>query len=150
MTIRKKENESFGTCQADIRLELSDYAKSHGYEIHHFKNVACKCGGRLFDLYIDDDECVATRICTVCKNEHVMLDGEEYLEDTEFYQAVCTCGSQPFELTVGVKLYSHEHGLSDDVHWLFIGCRCPNCNLVGCYADWKNEFTGYEKLLSNA
>jgi len=150
MTISKKENESYATCQADIRLELNNYAKSHGSEIHHFKDVECKCGGHLFHLHIDDDECVAIRICTACKDEHVMLDGEEYLEDAEFYQAVCTCESKPFELTVGVKLYADGDALSDDVNWLYIGCRCPSCNLVGCYADWKNEFSGYEKLCNNA
>lgn len=41
---------------------------------------------------------------------------------------------------------NEDESLSDDVRWLYLGCR--SCGLVGCYADWKNEFNGYEKLLA--
>ncbi len=149
MSITKEGNSYFGTSQSDIREELSRYAKNVGYEIHHFKDVICTCGSTTFTLHIDDVECVAGRVCTSCNEQHVMLDGEEYLEDAELYHAVCSCESKPFEITVGVSLYLDEESLSDDVRWLYIGCRCPQCNLVGCYADWKNEFNGYEKLLQN-
>ena len=49
-----------------------------------------------------------------------------------------------FEITVGVALYAD----SEDVRWLYIGCRCPECNLSGCYGDWKNEFIGFRDLLA--
>ncbi len=150
MSISKNGEAYFGTCQKDIREELSRYAKLTGYEIHHFKDVVCVCGGSTFTLHIDDDECVAGRTCLSCGVQHVMLDGEDYLEDAELYHAICACESEPFEITVGVNLYSGDKGLSNDVRWLYIGCRCPKCDQVGCYADWKNEFNGFEKLLSNA
>jgi hypothetical protein len=150
MSITKTGSSYFGTCQEDIRTELARYATVNGYEIHHFKDVVCSCGNTTFTLYIDDEECVAGRQCTSCNVQHVMLDGEEYIEDAELYHAVCTCEAEPFEITVGVSLYSTEIGLSEDVRWLYIGCRCPSCNLVGCYADWKNEFNGYQEFLSKA
>ena len=150
MTISKKGNAYFGTNQVDIKAELSRYSKNNGYEIHHFKDVICACDNKTFTLHIDDEVCVACRTCTSCGVQHVMLDGAEYLEDAELYHAICTCEAEPFEITVGVNLYSNQVGLSEDVRWLYIGCRCLKCNQVGCYADWKNEFNGFEKLLSNA
>ena len=150
MTITKEGDAYYGTCQKDIHDELARYSKLNGLEIHKFKDVVCKCGGTIFTLHIDDDECVAGRKCTTCNEQHVMLDGEEYIDEAELYQAICTCESEPFEITVGVNLYSDEHNITNDVHWLYIGCRCPKCNLLGCYADWKNEFNDYKKLLNNA
>ena len=26
--------------------------------------------------------------------------------------------------------------------------RCSQCGLVGCYADWKKDFNGYQKLMA--
>ena len=37
---------------------------------------------------------------------------------------------------------------SEDVRWLYVGCRCPACGLTGCYGDWKNEFIDYRNLLA--
>ncbi len=36
---------------------------------------------------------------------------------------------------------------SEDVRWLYVGCRCPACGLTAVYGDWKNEFNGYRDLL---
>lgn len=74
-----------------------------------------------------------------------MADSDDYFDDAEIYIAECTCGSNQFEITVGIALYAD----SDDVRWLYVGCRCPTCRLTGCYGDWKNEFPGYPKLLGN-
>ena len=150
MSVTKKGKAYFGSCQDDIHTELSRYAELNEYNIHKFHDVNCKCGNTTFKLYIDNEECVVSRECASCKNLHVMLDGDEYLDDVHFYQAVCTCDSELFELTVGVSLYYNKDGVSDDVKWIYIGCRCPQCNQIGCYADWKNEFSGYSKLLRNA
>jgi hypothetical protein len=58
------------------------------------------------------------------------------------------CRKRIFELSVGVHRYREvDDSISDDVRWIYIGCRCVSCGLVGCYADWKNEFQGYRKLL---
>ena len=53
------------------------------------------------------------------------------------------CGSSAFEITVAVALYQN----SEDVKWIYIGCRCINCGLTACYEDWKNEYKDFRKLL---
>jgi hypothetical protein len=47
------------------------------------------------------------------------------------------------EITVGVSLYAN----SEDVRWLYLGCRCPQCGLTAVYGDWKCEFVAYDLLL---
>ena len=38
------------------------------------------------------------------------------LEAHKFKDVVCTCESEPFEITVGVNLYSGENKLTNDFH----------------------------------
>ena len=72
-----------------------------------------------------------------------MGDSNEYLQEAKLQLSSCICEGDFFEITVGVSLYDD----SDDVRWLYIGCRCPACGLTGCYGDWKNEFIDYRELL---
>ena len=65
-------------------------------------------------------------------------------EDAELEECECPCGNNSFEITAGVSLYSE----SNDVRWIYLGCRCPECQLVACYADWKNEYENYRELLT--
>jgi hypothetical protein len=37
---------------------------------------------------------------------------------------------------------------SKDVRWFYLGCECAKCNDSGVYADWKNEYIGFEELLN--
>ena len=150
MSITKKDEFFYGTEQGDIREVLADYAKENDYEIHQFKEVVCTCGNNTFTLDIDDNEGVAGRICTACEDEHLMLDGEDYVDDAELYQATCNCEAEALEITIGVSLYKNKKDLTKNVRWLYIGCRCPECHLMGCYADWKNEHEDYQQLLENA
>jgi hypothetical protein len=59
-------------------------------------------------------------------------------------ECACPCGQEEFEITVGVSLYEE----SEDVKWLYLGCRCPACGLVAVYGDWKSEYEGYRGLLA--
>jgi hypothetical protein len=102
----------------------------------------------LFTFDVDDDEGVAGRVCVACGDQHVMADGEDYLEEAELERCQCVCGKEVFEITAGVALYRDAAELTDDVRWLYIGCRCAGCGLVGCYGDWKNEYIGYQSLLA--
>ncbi len=90
------------------------------------------------------------RICAACDQEHLIGDSAEYVsEDSQFYEHACICDEAVFEITAGASLYREDNVLTDDVKWFYIGCRCVSCGLVGCFADWKNEFEGFQKLLSN-
>lgn len=96
-----------------------------------------------FSLLIDDNEGAAIRECSSCQNRHPIGDSEEYLDDAELEECACPCGNGHFEISIGVSLYEN----SNDVRWLYLGCRCPQCNLCAVYGDWKNEFIGYNILL---
>lgn len=143
MTLKTRGKYRYGDSQADIREELLCYSKKNAYVAQHFADAACKCGGKIFRLLLDDNEGAAVRICVACKDEHPMGDSDEYLEGAELGECACPCGNEEFEITVGVSLYDD----SEDVKWLYVGCRCPRCGLTAVYGDWKNEYIGYRGLL---
>lgn len=93
---------------------------------------------------MDDNEGAAVRVCVGCKAEHPIGDSDGCLEEAELGEYACPCGGEEFEITVGVSLYAD----SEDVRWLYLGCRCPKCGLAAVYGDWKNEFNGYQELLA--
>jgi len=144
MALIKRGKHRFGEGQADIREELLRYSKTNAYTIHHFADARCDCGGTLFQLRVDEDEGVAVRRCVLCGQEHPIGDSSEYLSGAELEECECPCGGDAFEITAGVSLYDD----SEDVRWLYLGCRCPRCGLTAVYADWKNEFIGYQQLLA--
>jgi hypothetical protein len=144
MALKKRGKHRYGDGQADIRDEIKRYSKGNEYLAEHFADARCKCGGTLFQLALDDDEGAAVRKCTACAAEHPIGDSDEYLDEAELGECACPCGGEQFEITVGVSLYEN----SEDVRWLYVGCRCPSCGLTAVYGDWKNEFNGYKKLLA--
>jgi hypothetical protein len=144
MMLEKRGKYRYGDSQADIREEMLRYSKLNDYVAHHFADALCTCGSKVFGLWIDNDEGAAVRKCATCNSEHPIGDSEEYLEEAEIEECACPCGGEKFEITVGVSLYDD----SEDVRWLYLGCRCPACGLTAMYGDWKNEFDGYQELLS--
>ena len=143
MALVKRGKHWYGDVQADIQSELLRYSQRNGYPVHHFADAVCSCSGRTFRLRLDDTEGAAVRDCVSCGSEHPIGDSVEYLAEAELQECECPCGCDSFEITVGVSLYED----SEDVRWLYLGCRCPTCGLTACYGDWKNEFEGYRELL---
>jgi hypothetical protein len=144
---RNSDGQAYADAQDDIPAELHYYS-DHGegsYFPTQFADAVCRCKNREFLLLLDDSAGVAVRICGACGHEHTMADGKDYLDDAELEEVLCLCDVPLFEITVGVHLYRG----SDDVRWLYVGCRCVGCGLTGCYGDWKNEFEDYRKLLKN-
>jgi hypothetical protein len=92
----------------------------------------------------DDTQGVAVRTCVACEAEHPIGDSEEFMDEAELDECACPCGGEAFEISVGVSLYDD----SEDVRWLYLGCRCPGCGLTAVYGDWKNEYIGYGGLLA--
>ena len=142
MTLKKRGINYFGDTQNDILEALQLYSQD-GYFAEHFQSAFCSCGSNLFSLLVDENEGVAIRVCNSCKNEHPIGDSKEYMEEAELEECECPCGYSVFEITVGVSLYKN----SNDVKWVYIGCRCPNCGLTACYADWKNEYENFKEFL---
>ena len=144
MGLEKRGSHWYGQSQADIRMELARYAELVGYPAEHFADARCVCDGRLFSLELDEAAGVAVRSCTSCAVRHAMADGAEFLDDAELEACACPCGAEAFELTVGAALYAD----SSDVRWLYVGARCPTCDLTACYGDWKCEFPDVHALLA--
>jgi hypothetical protein len=143
MTLTRRGKHSYGTDQADIGSEISRYSSVNGYPAEYFASACCACGSTTFGLALDDNEGAAVRTCSSCHAEHPIGDSEDFLDDAELEECACPCGAELFEITVGVSLYTD----SEDVRWLYLGCRCPNCGLTAVYGDWKNEFNGFRALL---
>jgi hypothetical protein len=143
MALTKRGKHRYGDDQADIRAELTRYSIANEYVAQHFADARCSCGGRVFRLALDDTQGAAVRTCSVCKESHPIGDSAEFLADADLEECACPCGVEDFEITIGVSLYAD----SDDVRWLYLGCRCSGCGLTVVYGDWKNEFNGYRALL---
>ena len=144
MALQKRGKWWYGESQADIRGEITRYSKLVGYDADHFADAVCKtCSGALFTLLLDDTEGVAVRSCVCGEKAHPIGDSTDFMEEAEVSQCSCPCGQELFEITVGISLYDG----SDDVRWLYVGCRCPGCGLTAVYGDWKNEFCGFRELL---
>jgi hypothetical protein len=129
---------------ADISDEIRRYSKGVGYIAHHHAQPACRCGNQVFRLRLDDAQGAAVRECVACAAEHPIGDSHEFLGDADLEQCACPCGGEKFEIAVAVSLYDD----SEDVKWLYLGCRCPTCGLTAVYGDWKNEYVGYRELLA--
>jgi hypothetical protein len=150
MTLRNQGKRWYGDDHQDLREELSRYALCGDYPIDNFVDVNCRCGCQQFKLFTDEDAGIAVRKCVGCQSEHLMGDSAEFADGAEVGQHECLCGTEVFQISVGIHRYREHEGLiSDDVRWLYIGCRCVACGLLGCYADWKSEFQGFHELLSN-
>jgi hypothetical protein len=145
MALKKRGKCRYGDSQADIRTEILRYSKGVGYLADHYADAVCECGGRVFGLYVDDTQGVASRVCVSCDAEaHPIGDSARYMDEAEEEECACPCGEEGLEITVGVSLYAD----SEDVRWLYLGCRCPGCGLTAVYGDWKNEYIGYRELLA--
>jgi hypothetical protein len=144
MTLQKRGNHWYGDDHADARGEITRYAGLNGYPADHFADAICTCGGRVFGLSLDDDAGAAVRRCAGCQADHPIGDSSEYLQEAQLAECACPCGQEAFEISVGVALYQG----SQDVRWLYLGCRCASCGMVAVYGDWKNECEDYGALLA--
>lgn len=147
MPLQKRGKHWFGNSHADIREELLRFSNLNGYRTDNFADIFCQCGNDTFYFFADENEGVAIRRCRIrtCRDESMMGDS---VEDAESVQFGCLCGKKTFQITVGINRYRNlDNSMANDVRWIYFGCRCTTCGLIGCYADWKNEFEDYEKLL---
>lgn len=123
---------------------LRRYSERNGYPATQFADAVCRCGGRQFQLALDDAHGAAVRACFSCELVHPIGDSEPYLDQATLEECACPCGSEAFEITAGVSLYEG----SADVRWLYLACRCAECGVTAVYGDWKNEYPDYRALLA--
>ncbi len=75
-----------------------------------------------------------------------ICDSEEYWSDATPEQWKCIeCGFTSANVGIGFSLY--EDG---EVRWLYVGERCANCGILGCFAGWKIAYSPSKQLLEQA
>jgi hypothetical protein len=134
-----------GSDAEDIKGFLAAYS-ADSYKTHDFRLSRCSCGSTAFNLEASDDDGVAKRKCTKCKADHFILDSEEFWEDAEPEKWKCIeCKGKETNVGVGFSLY--EDG---EIKWVYIGCRCTKCHILGCFAGWKIGYSPSRQLLEKA
>jgi hypothetical protein len=145
MSIDKSAKWWIGTDSNDIKEYLQAYA-ADGYKVSEFRLGKCSCGSDVFTLLADDDEGCARRTCVSCGQEEFICDSEEFWADASPEEWKCVeCGSDRANVGVGFSLY--EDG---EIRWLYVGERCSNCGVLGCFAGWKVAYSPSKQLLDQA
>ena len=96
----------------------------------------------MFTLRADDSEGCVERTCASCGGITFILDSGEFAEDAEFEECACPCGGELFNLAVGYV--SRDDA---DIRWVYVGARCVADGVLGCYADWKIDYSPSDHLL---
>ena len=122
-----------GTGPDDVRAFLEAYA-AEGYAVHDFRLARCTCQSDVFRLEADDDEGTARRSCARCGEQRFICDSEEYWAHAapEAWRCV-ECPSETTNIGVGFSFYEDGRG----IRWLYIGVRCTDCGMLGCFTGWK-------------
>ena len=140
MILRKRGKYRYGDSQTDIRDEVLEYSKANAYLAHHFAEAACKCGGQIFTLLLDDNAGVAVRRCVRCAAEHPVGDSDEYLQDAELKECACPCGGEAESQRSGA-----DPGESRSVS-SFTSAKHQNCSLA---PNWMFRFPVALVMLPN-
>ena len=129
-----------GSDPGDIEPYLRAYIESEGgYPISFFRGIRCDCGGDRFRVERASE--IVRRECTACNARHVTCrvaqDWDEAVaeEGAQVYSCV-ECGSDQSNVGVGFASYDEAPEL-DAVKWFYVGVRCVNCGILGCFGDGK-------------
>ena len=131
----------------DAPSDLDEYVIAFSAESYPAKKVVharcASCGSDGFAVALDDEEGCAVRTCVSCGEAKAVLDSAEYLDDATLEGAECPCGGSTFNTAVGFAFYED----SKDVRWVYLALRCTVDGVLGCYADWKIDYSPSEHLL---
>jgi len=129
-----------GTEASDLNEYLRAYS-AENYALDEFRLAICDCGINLFHLHYHADEGVARRTCTSCGTKKFIADSEDNWQEVRPKRLKCVhCPCVAFNMGVGFSLYDDKQ----NIRWIYVGARCPQCGLMGCFAEWK---IGYEPSL---
>ena len=96
----REDAASGGTAIANSDIRAEDPSVQQGGRdlAEHYADAVCPCGGRVFDLYLDDTAGVASRVCVACDAEpHAIGDSGEFMDESEEEECACPCGQELFE-----------------------------------------------------
>lgn len=136
-----------GTEARDILGYLEAFASTrHVLSIDAFRVAICPCGSKAFLIEGDQAESAVRRTCLNCGTEHAILDCEERWEEATPVRCRCLeCSCEVHELGVGFTLVKDS-----EIRHVFVGVRCVNCGVLGCFAQWKIDDTPSKHLLDLA
>jgi hypothetical protein len=133
----------------DAPSDLDEYVTAFSAENYPARTVVhascASCGGDNFTVAVDEGEGCAVRTCVSCGDDKALLDTKEYLKDATLEGAECPCGGNTFNTAVGFAFYDG----SDDVQWVYLALRCTQDGVLGCYADWKIDYSPSDHLLQS-
>ena len=111
------------------------------YPIDIFTLRKCECGSDAFQIEVDDDEGCAKTTCSKCRQPSFLADSEEYWSSDSPRTYKCIeCSLDRANVGLGFALTTDRNC----IQWVYIGCRCSACGVLGCMIDWK---IGYEPSL---
>jgi hypothetical protein len=144
MTIDTSGKYWKGSDASDLQEYLAALSASN-YLATEFRFAKCSCGSDAFRLAVDANEGAAQRTCAQCGAEHFIADSQEYWEEAtpKAWKCVSKCKSKTANICVGFALRADRQ----DVHWIYIGTRCTQCGILGCYGDWKIDYSPSLQLL---
>lgn len=138
MAIDDSGNWWVGSEARDIDTYLRAYTHSESaYPMTAFRLVYCNCGSDRFK--VERAVGVSRRQCASCGAQGYpcrgVEDWEEAVEEEtpEAYSCVdCQCD----EANLGVGFAGYGEAI-DAVKWFYLGVRCAECGVLGCFADGK-------------
>ncbi|MFO0965653.1 MAG: hypothetical protein U0793_08730 [Gemmataceae bacterium] len=129
-----------GSEPADIQPYLAALTKAEGgYVATAFRQIRCPCGSDRFELLRASD--VTLRTCASCgSSKFICREAEDWEEaeadeGAEAYSCV-ECEAKEANITVGFALYDQNPEI-DAVKWFYVGVRCSECGILGCFNDGK-------------
>ena len=145
MTIDTSGKWWVGSEASDIGEYLTAYGADNA-PVSAFRLSRCACSSVTFFLDADDEEGGAKRTCTGCSSQHLICDSAEYWDDAAPERWRCVeCASERTNVGVAFSLYD-----DGEVRWLYVGERCANCGVLGCFAQWKVAYAPSAQLLAQA
>ena len=143
MSIDKRQEYWHGDCPEDIIEYLDGYSEN---EISKTVIVKCRqCGSDILTCEIDAFEGVIEVGCTACDTKRFLLDVDEWGDEDEPENLECPlCKMNQANIVVGFV-----YRASGGVKWVYIGCRCIGCGLLGSCGDWKISYGPTDEMENN-
>ncbi len=124
---------------------VAEFGDVHAEPADRVIHSQCACGGSSFWMQCSEEDGVAMRTCTACKQHAYIGDSDEHWADADTGDAMCPCGKKIFDIAVGYCTTS-----TGDVSWMIVGALCSACDQIGVYADWSIDFEPSAFLLERS
>jgi hypothetical protein len=112
------------------------------YPVKAFRLVKCPCGSIRFKL--ERAMSLTRRTCTACRaSRFICLDADrgrdawEEAEEEEGAESFSCAKCRGEDANIGVGFAKYDDPDVDGVKWIYVGVRCADCGILGCFNDSK-------------